>query len=230
MGVVPSRTLEAIQFCEDHYPNFLSNAANLGLTAAQATAFKNTVTGARTAFNAQQTALDAARAATLTANSAVAAMRTSAGDTIRLIRAFAETQTNPNTVYSLANIPAPAQPAPRPAPGTPDNFKVELNNDGSITLKWRCRNPAGTTGTVYHVSRRIGGTGEFTELGTIGTRAFTDDSVPSSAATQGVVYIVQAQRGDLYGQQSLPVTVTFGQGGGGLTLTLDAGTQVRKVA
>lgn len=186
--------------------------------------------GARAAYNAQQVAIDAARAATLTSNSSVAAMRTSAGDTIRLIRAFAETQPDPNAVYALANIPAPATPSPRPAPGTPDNFRVELTNSGAIVLKWRCRNPAGTSGTVYHVSRRIGGVGEFTDLGTIGTRTFTDDTVPSSAATQGVVYVVQAQRGDLYGEPSLPLTVTFGQGGGGLTLTLDAGAQVRKVA
>ena len=30
-----------------------------------------------------------------------------------------------------------------------------LNPGGSITLKWKCPNPPGTSGTVYHVARRI---------------------------------------------------------------------------
>ena len=56
--------------------------------------------------------------------------------------------------YSLASLPTPATPGPRPAPGEPTDFKVELNNDGSTNLTWSCNN-SGNAGTQYLVWRKL---------------------------------------------------------------------------
>lgn len=216
MPIVPATVREAIDWALAHNSVFQTQAASIGLTAAQATTFKNAALAADAAFAARENAANAAKAATLNQTTAVGAMRTVAGDTLRAIKAFAEAQANPAAVYALAQIPAPAVPSPRPAPGRPFDFKVTLNPGGSISLRWKCQNPPGTSGTVYHIYRRVGG-GEVpaTDLGTIGLREFTDTTVPASGAAVGVTYIVQAQRAELLGEASLPLTVQFGIGGGG---------------
>ncbi|XVJ58467.1 MAG: hypothetical protein HEQ23_03330 [Tepidisphaera sp.] len=216
MTIMPDRIRDAIDFCLVRGNVWQANAALIGLSAGQATAFKAAAASADTAYVARENAANAAKSATINQSGAVAAMRTSAADMIRSIKAFAEASANPSAVYAIAQIPPPATPSPRPAPGQPTDFKVSLNPGGSITLKWKCQNPPGSTGTVYHVYRRIGGVeGPATDLGTIGVREFTDDTVPSSAGGVGVVYVVQAQRADLVGPASLPMTVQFGIGGGG---------------
>lgn len=216
MALVPSRILEALQFCESHYPSWLDNATSIGLTNTTATAFKTATMAARVPYDAHQAAIMSARAAGLTSANAISNMRASAGDTVRLIRAFAETQANPDTVYTIAQIPPPAAPSPRPAPEQPRDFTVELVPGGALTLKWKCPNPSGASGVVYQIKRKLMTETEYTNLGAIGVREFTDESVPSSAAISGgVVYVVQAQRGELYGDESLPFIVQFGIGGGG---------------
>jgi hypothetical protein len=223
MPLVPTRILEALQFCEAHYPVWLTNATQIGLTTATATSFKTATQAARTAYDAHQAAILAARAAGVTAANAISAMRDSAGDTVRLIRAFAETQPNPDAVYTIAQIPPPATPSPRPAPERPRDFTVALNPGGTLTLKWKCPNPSGASGVVYQVKRRLMTESEYTNLGAIGVREFTDENVPSTAAVSGgVVYVIQAQRGDRYGPESLPFVVTFGIGGGGSLAILNA--------
>lgn len=220
MPIVPSKNLEALIFCEAHTALFLAQAANIGLSSAQATSFKNAVVAGRAAWDARQNAIEAARVATVAMDDALGAMRRSAGDTIRLIKAFAETQSNPNTVYNIAQIPPPATPSPAGPPGTPTAFKVGLNGDGSITLRWKCVNPVGTAGTVYNVSRRIANQTAFSPLGAVGVREFTDATIPVSAASSGgVVYRVQAQRAGDFGEPSEQILVQFGAGGGSLTLT-----------
>lgn len=220
MPIVPTKNLDALIFCEAHTALFLAQAANIGLSSAQATSFKNAVVAGRAAWDARQNAIEAARVATVAMDDALGAMRRSAGDTIRLIKAFAETQSNPNSVYNTAQLPPPAVPSPAGPPGTPTAFKVGLNGDGSITLKWKCTNPAGTTGTVYNVSRRIANQTAFSPLGAVGVREFTDATIPVSAASNGgVVYRVQAQRAGDFGEPSEQILVQFGAGGGSLTLT-----------
>ena len=45
-----------------------------------------------------------------------------------------------------------------------------LLGDGSLELKWKCANPAGSQGTMYQVSRRIGASGPLVQIGGSGTR------------------------------------------------------------
>lgn len=132
---------------------------------------------------------------------------------------------------TLAEIPAPATPEPKGPPGTPNTMTVTLNGNGSLNLKWKCPNPAGTSGTVYQVYRRVGGTGEFTYLGGSGAKLFVDATVPAGA-TQ-LTYQIQAVRSTAIGLWAT-FNVNFGTNvGGGVTASVTeavATTQAPKLA
>jgi hypothetical protein len=98
-----------------------------------------------------------------------------------------------------------------PAPGTPTDFTASLNQTGVVTLKWKCANPAGTTGTIYECRRKIGN-GSFAFIGAVGTREFADATLP--AGSIGVLYEVTAVRSTVRGNPAL-FNVNFGVGGGG---------------
>src|SRR5262249_6346137 len=144
--------------------------------------------------------------------------RSSAGDTVRLIRAFAESQSKPSTIYALAQIPPPSQPTPQPPPDQPTNLQVLLDAAmGTLTLRWKAANPG--SGTSYIIKRRLPGETEFTFIGVSGKKTFVDDTF--IAGPDSVQYTVQGQRADSSGPVSPVFTVNFGQlPGGGRTATV----------
>ncbi len=214
MGTYPTHPRSAfLEWCAQHATVFTSNAAAIGLTPAQATAFKNAAVAAIEADANQFAAKQAAKAATTTANLKVGDLRRAAGDTVRLIKAFAESTNNPN-VYVVAQIPPPAQPAPLPAPGKPRDMIVGIEpSSGAITLRWTCDNPRGASGTSYIVRRRAGATGDFEFVGVTGSKKFTDSSF--QAGPDQVMYTVQAQRADSSGPVSDILVINFGRTGSG---------------
>lgn len=222
MSVLPDGLLDQIEFCEAHWPIWLAAPTNVGLSASQCTGLKNATNDARTAFNAAQAARQASKAATTTQNANAAILRANVADLIRQIKAYAELQANPATVYAAAQIPPPAAPSPQPAPGKPTDFSVVLNPDGSVTLSWASTDAAASGGAFFTISRRLPGQATFVGLGGApGTTSesrrafFTDSTVPASAAGQGAQYIVQGFRGTRAGDPSDAVTVQFGVDGGG---------------
>ena len=214
MGIVPNKIEELLTFADNHANLWNSQAANIGLTTAQANSFKQASIAARTDFNAQVAAEQAKLAATNKSQGSIRTLRKVAGETINLIKAFANTQANPDGVYQTAQIPPPAIPGPRPAPGTPTEFTARLNPDGSVTLRWKC-DTMGAAGTVYNIARRVGSVGNFVSLGAVGLRAFTDAGIP--AGSPAVQYVVTAQRAEAVGTPSSPFTVLFGNGGATIT-------------
>jgi hypothetical protein len=215
MGTYPRDRQQFLQWCEAHFPVWESAPAAIGLTAAQTAAFKTAANTMRARVNAQAAARDAAKAATESSVQQERVLRETASDLVRAIRSFAENTNNPG-VYVQAQIPAPQPSAPVPPPGQPENFRVELNPGGSITLRWKARHPQGSDRVVYFVRRRLAGESSFALLGGTGDRAFTDETLP--AGISGATYIVQAQRGNVSGPPSQQLTVSFGVGGPGLTI------------
>jgi hypothetical protein len=221
-SVLPDKVLEQLEFCEAHLPAWTAAPATaIGLTAGQLTSLGTITTATRTAYNAAQAARNASKAATNTLNTSASGMRELASDLIRTIKAFADLQTTPGTVYSLAQIPQPLPPTPMPAPGKPTDFQVVLEPGGSITLSWAGEFSSASSGSFYNVFRKLPGQTGFTMLGgasgsTTEQRRmrFTDGSVPSSAAGTGASYIVQGQRGTNMGLASDILTVEFGVDGG----------------
>ena len=213
MGTVPSKNVDKIQFYEDHIARFTTNAVAIGTTVADVTDLTSKTIAARAAYTTQQLALSEAKDKTLACHNAVQAMGVKGAAIIKQVRAKGESTGNPN-VYVLAGIPAPATPSSRPVPGTPFDYKVELEPNGTLVSTWKCNNPAGTTGTMYQVFRRIGGAGEFVYLGGNGAKTFTDDTIPANA-TQ-LTYQIQAVRSTSVGVFA-EFNVNFGTNAGGGT-------------
>jgi hypothetical protein len=223
--VLPSKAVDKIVFCENHNSVWSTNATAIGTTSGEVAALVTKTTAARAAFNAQQLAQEQARTATSAFNDAVASMAGAASDIIKQIKTKAAI-VGGNSVYDLALIPPPAPPSPIPAPGTPFDFVAGLKPDGSLELKWKCNNPAGSQGTTYQVYRKHNGESEFTFIGATGTKSFLDDTVPSSGSP--ITYQVRALRSTVSGTAAQFI-VNFGVSGGG-TMTASVVAEPRIAA
>lgn len=210
MTIVPKSIPELLDWAEVHGDVWNAAPATIGLTAPQAAAFKTKAQTARASVVNQDAANQVKLAATVTARSDVSSLRSSAADLIAIIKGFAENSANPEVVYSAAQIPPPAPPAPLGPPGTPFEPVVSLRGDGAVMIKWKCNNPG--AGTVYEVSRRIGGSGAFGYIGVTGTREFVDETLPLGA--DGVTYQIVGIRSTARGNTA-QFNVNFGIGGPG---------------
>lgn len=213
MGAYPNSPRSAFMaWCDAHTQVFTDHAATIGLSAAQALAFKNATEKAAGNLSKAESARIAAETAVRDAADAVAALRATAGNTVRIIRAFAETSTDPNGVYSRAQFAPPAPPSPVGPPGQPTDLRVELEAaTGILTLRWKCANPA--AGTSYIVQRRLPDETNFSFLGVTGSKKFIDTAL--LAGPDMVQYIVQGQRSGQSGPTSEVFTINFGQSPGG---------------
>ncbi|MEM1010616.1 MAG: hypothetical protein AAGI46_00175 [Planctomycetota bacterium] len=190
MSVVPRKNVDKIQFFEDHISVWTAQATTIGTTEAEVTDLDTKTQAARTAYDAQQAAQNAAKAATADLNVALDAMSRAGSDIIYQIRSQAGA--DGDGVYAAAQIPVPATPSPSAAPGTPYELKTEVNGNGELMLSWKCDNPAGTSGTIYQVYRSTNGSLDFEYLGGVGSRKFVDATIPAGA-TQ-ITYKMQAVR------------------------------------
>ena len=210
-SVLPRSIHDRIAYFENHIATWNGAATQIGTTVAAVAALDTKTQAARAAFDAQQLAYDNAKSATLALHQAVEAMMTAGADIIKQVKTQAAI-TGPS-VYTLANIPEPAIPSPVGAPGTPYQLKVTLNPNGSLHMSWKCDNPAGSSGTLYHIYRKVGtAPAEFAFIGGSGSRAFTDQTVPAGAPT--IVYQIQAARTTAVGVAG-EFIVNLGTGAGG---------------
>jgi hypothetical protein len=208
--VLPATRVRRIEFCESHLGVFAERADSIGTTDAAVADLADKTAATRAAYEAARVARNAARSATLAYHLAAAALTLGAADIVKQVKAKAAT-TADDGVYALASIPAPRPPSPAPPPGKPGNFAAALNAGGSVTLKWACANPRGTSGTLYQVWRRIGEAGAFQHLGATGVKRFTDATLPAGA--RAVTYQIQAVRSTAAGACA-QFNVNFGVAGG----------------
>ena len=211
MSVVPDKITEKIQYFEDRLPAWTANATAIGSSAAEITAMQTKTQAARDAYTAQQAAKVAGEAATTTLHNAFDAMSIAGAGIIEQARKTAKVTGNPE-VYALAQIPAPATPTPVGPPGTPSDFAVEVQQDGTVVLTWKCNNPAGAGGTTYNVYRRNDPSGSFEFLGTAGQRKFIDSTIP--AGSSNITYQIQGVRSTAIGAFA-QFNVNFGFSSGG---------------
>jgi hypothetical protein len=208
MPLVPAKKDQKVAFYRSKIEPWTTNAVAIGTTTTAVGALDTLVTAAETAIADQIAKLAAYRTAVETADAAVEAMGVAGADIISAIRT--KGRTGGQAVYDLAQIPAPATPTPIGNPGTPEALKVELHPDGSIKLTWKCANPAGSTGTLYHVFRSMGNPNSYGFIGGTGSREFTDATVPSGSSV--VYYKIQAIRTTAIGVAG-EFMVRFGIGG-----------------
>jgi hypothetical protein len=209
MAVLPKSRLDRVEFFEARLAQWAGSAAAIGILPAQAAQIATMTNAARAAFNAQQTQLAAAKAATASFYVKTDDMAELGSDLIKTIKAYAETTNNPN-VYALASIPAPAAPTPAGAPTAPTALDATMNADGTITLKWKGVLAARQ---FFSIWRQLPGQNAPTQIGSIAAKSFIDTSVPRGL-TQ-VVYSVRAHRDTLVSEPSDNIVVYFGAIGSG---------------
>ncbi len=180
-----------------------------GLVAGQATAYAALNTAFQSAYSAAITPATRTKSTVAAKDSARTPLRQMASDLAKIIDG---TPTVTNAQRVDLGIAVRATPSPRPAPGTPYRFSVGLASDGSVTLKWKCNNPKGSSGTIYQVWRRIAPTTDFTYLGGTGEKLFADGTIP--AGTAQVTYQIQAVRSTAVGAWA-QYNVSFGVSGSG---------------
>ncbi len=217
MGVVPSSRIAKVEFYETHAPIWGIGPTLIGLTAVQVTNMTALTKAARDAYNAQQTAIDAAKSATTKFYNAVHDMQGLGADLIANIKTFAETTNNPN-VYVLANVPAPAAPTPAGPPVAPDMLNAVMNSDGTIHLTWK-----GTLAQrqFFSVWRQLPSQSMPVQISAVAAKEYTDVTVPRGL--QQVIYNVRAHRDSAVSVPTSNLVVYFGAipGGGGLAAMVD---------
>ena len=127
-----------------------------------------------------------------------------------------------NSVYELAQIPAPATPTPVSTLGMPTDFS---DQSGSLTLKWKCGSPARRERCIrcFGATRRR----ESSNTSASSTNTFIDQTIP--AGSSQVTYQVQAVRSTATGPWA-QFNVNFGVSGGTTTATVEQTAPAKKAA
>ncbi len=210
MSVIPRTLVDRIQFFETHIPVWGKDPAAIGLTVAQLADLGTRTQQARADYENAQALRSQTKAATSTQNDSVDSMYDLGADLVKTIRAFAETTDN-DSVYNLAEIPAPAAPTPTPPPESPTEVQLVVNAFGYCIINWKGSRANGTQFSLRRQVTEVGGTpGPWTFAGTSTTNEYTDTTVPTGLAT--VSYVVVAQRASGVSDPSNIATLTFGTG------------------
>ncbi|MEQ8316330.1 MAG: hypothetical protein RIE77_10675 [Phycisphaerales bacterium] len=207
MSTIPRENDAAVAWCAAHLPIWIDNAASIGLDPAELADLSTLISEANTRLTARDQAKDAASGAVGTFNEAAGTMRELAALQVAKIRTFAKGSDTPAIVYEDAQIPAPADPTPRPAPGTPTLFTITLEQSGALQVDFKCPNPPRVGALTYRVERSIGAQQPFVFLLNAKERSFTDGTVPSGSGD--VTYRVTAQSSTKDGAPGY-FTVRFG--------------------
>jgi hypothetical protein len=208
-----------MQFYEGHVPVWTAVATSIGLVSADCTDLATKTANARAAYEAQQAAQETAKAKTLAYNEALQILSAAGSLAIDKIKVKAKA-VGGTSVYTLAEIPAPATPGPVGDLGTPHSFKPEMSVTGAFAFSFKNTNPKSASGVVYQVFRRNTPDGEFTYLGGTGEKKFVDSTLP--AGSSQVTYQVQAVRSTSVGAWA-QFDVKFGVAGSTtITVTKDA--------
>ncbi len=205
--LVPRTTLPMLRFAEQAYPRWRDHAGTLGLSSAQLARFAADLNQASDAVAERRRVETQLRAAVRAARQAERSLRARLSGLLQAIRARAASAKDPGQVYAAAQVPPERPRSPRPAPGTPARFRMELSQDGVITFRWAC-DTRDAPGAVYKVERRAvggshGGPGPWECLGITGTRRFSDETLPAYPIPPRLEYRITPQRGKVVGTPAI---------------------------
>lgn len=233
MSVLPDSTLEAIEFCEQHWPVWELDPAAVGLLPATILSIKAATVDARAKYELALAARQASKAATGTLHNYEDVMRGLTTIAIQTIRLYAESTNDPN-VFDLAQIPPPAAPTAALPPTAPIQIRASIEPTGALTLAWKAgptppspingqNYDSSTSRVVYTILRKINDQAAFAPVGTQnaarsgkrGTTSWTDSTLPRGA--ENIQYTVVGQRTgvSIPGLMSEVFSVVLGVGGGG---------------
>ena len=209
MTTIPPRPDDALDWVAARITKWSADPTAVGLSAEDLAALQLDLDAA----NAAQAAKVATKAASLSATASFKdkymTRRDRAGVQVATIRAFARSSADPQSVYSLADIPAPATPGESPAPAQPRDFRVTLLQNGALSFTFKCPNPVGATGVTYKVERQDASQAPFTFLVNAKDKRFEDTTFPNTSAL--IFYRVTAQTAT---KDGLPAEFTVRYGAG----------------
>lgn len=211
----PRTPVGRLVWLENRLADWTANAAELGIGDDELAELTSFIANTRTKYDNAVTQRSIATAATKQFRQAAEPMNALGGALIRNIRSRADI-TGDEDLYALARINPQSPPSPAPAPMMPTNLDRTVNNNGSITVRWKSVNPPGVTGTSFMIYRKFGtATGEgandvngYRQIGTVGVKNYTDEHVP--AGTPSVYYMIRALRGDKMSGFTDPLVVYLG--------------------
>jgi hypothetical protein len=205
MGVIPDGIQNQLSFWDVHTAVWTGNEAKIGLVAAQTAQLAALFATAQGAFNDQQSAQAAARAATEALHNALDDLNDFGAGLIMTIKTKAEVDADPN-VYVEAQIPAPKAPTPAGIPPVPSDVTAFIDTDGNVQIAWK-----GSTqySTSFSIHRQLHGETGWTWVGNAAGKRFKDTTVP--AGSQSAAYKVFALRSAGQSAGSEPAFVVFGQ-------------------
>ncbi|HYE62440.1 MAG TPA: fibronectin type III domain-containing protein [Phycisphaerales bacterium] len=203
-----------MNFAGQHVEPFQQHAALLGLSPQQLASYEQAVVNAQDALAQATAAKQAWKTAASLAATRMRELNRVMTETVTLIDLNAANAADPMELYQAAMLTPPNTPGVMAAPGPCTHLRATLNTDGSLTIQWKCKNPANAHGTIYQVLRRLpsadGGWGPFTQVALAGRKHFRDGTLPAGVGT--VQYTVQARRVDVLGPVCAPFTVQLGAG------------------
>lgn len=209
MSTVPEKLPEAIDWVGVRVPVWTAAGTAIGVEATQ-TASLSALHSSAQSLKAEYDALKAeydAKGAEY--RQAATAMRTTAAGLVVQIRGFSRTTADPAAVFTQAQLPLPADPTPSPPPGTPEGFKAELLQSGSLRFTFACDHPSGVNAVTYKVMRQEGPQAPYVFLMNAKKRQFEDTTLSGDSTV--VTYLVTAQTTTKDGNPAY-FTVRFGSG------------------
>jgi hypothetical protein len=208
MRLVPEDNAGKITFFTTRLPVWAAAAEEIGVSAEDVAELATLTALAGEAATAQRAAQQTAQAATAVRDAAIERMMVKGAKMIAGIRVCA--MRDGQQVYSRSYVSPPADASPMAAPGQPESIIADLQTIGWLALRWQCKNPAGSSGTMYHISRRLNRTGPFEHLAIVGKRKYIDDTLAQGTIT--AEYEIQAIRSTRKGPVARQ-SVNFGTDG-----------------
>lgn len=191
MSTIPPNPDDAILWLTDHLATWGADPAAVGLAEADITEMQAALDAAIAARGQTVALRSQSKSATSDYRTKLKDMRSDTSLRVSKIRTFARGSADPASVYTLAEIPAPATPTEAPAPATPSDFRVSLEESGALRFAFKCSNPARVSGVTYRVERQDAAQGPFVFVLNAKEKSFVDQSFPNTSTV--ITYRVTAQ-------------------------------------
>lgn len=188
--VVPNAMGERLEFFRTHAPDWVANAADVGLSPSLAGSVQDLTDEAIDAHAAQTAAIEAAKAATLRYQAAMESLTRTGTAAVATIKAFAESSETPDAVYAAARISPPKKPTRRSDKplSPPSDVRIAVTLNG-VVVEW---DAAMSDGRFFEVYRQIDD-GAPLLLTSVHAKQATDASVPPG--TRRIGYQIVAVKG-----------------------------------
>lgn len=209
MSTIPSNPDDAILWLTDHLATWGPDPEAVGLAELDITTMQAALDAAVAARAETVSTRQEAKTATSAFHNKMKDMRSETSLRVAKIRTFARGSEDPENVYTLAEIPAPATPTEAPPPAQVTDFRVTLEEGGALRVTFKCSNPERVSGVTYRVERQDAPQTPFQFLVNAKEKSFLDASFPNTSTL--ITYRVTSETSTKDGPTSY-FTVRYGAG------------------